>query len=100
MKDLPRVFPSLIDHEIDNLQRTYISSKNEVFVKRNIPNVTLNDIDKILNNRNHIYKTKVKITLKNNSVKVIDLISRSDKYLISINNEKILIDDISKIETI
>jgi hypothetical protein len=47
-----------------------------------------------------LYKTKVKITFKNNSVKVIDLVSRSDKYLISINNEKVLIDDILKIETI
>jgi hypothetical protein len=41
MKDLPKVFPSPIDHEIDNLQRTYMSSKNEVFVKQNISNVTL-----------------------------------------------------------
>ena len=94
MDKLPRVFVNPINHYIDNEQKAYTSFDREV-KKENI-NIS-KEIDKLLRSTNHITKTKLRI-YTSSFVKDIFLVSRSNNYIITIDNEKIKIDDIKKIE--
>lgn len=95
MKDLPSVFQNEINHKINNDQEVFNSSKDRnVKMKKNI---SIRDIDKLLNDRNHISKMNVKVFLKSGSVLNKQLISRDDNYAIFMDNTKILISDIEDI---
>ena len=89
MSELPSVFQNKIDHDINTSQNVYHRNMNED------RSINLNDIFK---GSNFIYKKRVDIYLKDNKVLTKDIISKTDKYLITIDNEKILIDDIKDIK--
>ena len=94
MNDLPKVYQNEINHKINNEQEIFVSSKKEMV---NNKNINLKDIDLILNDRNHISKAKVKITLKNGKTISKYLISRDNNNLIFMDNTKLPISDISDI---
>ena len=87
-KKLPNVFKNSINKPLNNNKKVFYSNK----VERK-EEVKIDDLFK----QNQIYRTLVTITLKD---KVIEkkIIGRSQKHLITIDNELILIDDIIKIE--
>ena len=93
MDKLPHVFVSPINHHLDNEQETY-SSRNSF---SNISMDVDREINKILNNNKKNLKTKVKIYMDNYE-KEIYLVSRTNNFILTIDNEKININDIKKIE--
>ena len=86
MKDLPKVFASPINKEINNEQKYYRSDEKN-------SSVSIYDIDKVLNSNKYLFRSKVKI---NGEIKTV--IKRVNNYLLTIDNEKININDIKKIE--
>lgn len=99
LKDLPRVYQNKIDHDINNDQKSYASfSTNNNFLN-NKRNISKKDIDNILLSRNHIYGVNVKIKTKDGEY-ITKIISRKDNHVITIDNKKIFIDDITNLEEI
>ena len=92
MDKLPRVYQNKIDHDINCGQDSFYSQNN---FSSNHRSIKVNDIFKGID---FIYKKRVEITLNNNMVLVKDIVSKNDKYLITIDNEKILINDIKDIK--
>ena len=94
MDKLPKVFQNPINHDLDNDQRTYVSFSDKRKIDKNV------DIEDIFKGRDFIYKRKVLITFSDNSSKEEYIVSRNSNYLITINNEKILINKIKNISFI
>lgn len=88
-KNLPYVFKNTINKPLKNNEKVFYSNTKEKFQEINI-----DDLFK----QNKIYRTDVKITLKNNTVLEKNIIGRSINHLISSQNELIAIEDILKIE--
>ena len=103
-KKLPEVFHNTIDKEIKNNDNFYYSANEK---KENISKDTNNSspikkgirqkINEIFSSPNYIYKANVKIKIGNETYKK-RIIGRNQNYLITMNNETILIDDIQDIE--
>jgi len=91
MDKLPRVYQNKIDYDINCGQDSFYSQNS---FSSNHRSIKVNDIFKGID---FIYKKRVEITLNNNMVLVKDIVSKNDKYLITIDNEKILINDIKDI---
>ena len=89
MDKLPKVFANPINKNIDSEQKYFRSNKDV----RN--SVSIADIDNILSSNNHIYRTRVKV---NGVEKVI--IKRVNNYLLTIDNERININDINSFDAI
>lgn len=100
MEKLPKVFVNPINHDVDNYQKIYVSSskldRNYHSEEKNI----VKTIDNILGSSRHIYRTKVRIVLNDNKEREILIISRTKDYIITIDNERINIDDIKDIKVI
>lgn len=102
MDKLPRVFQNPINHEINNVQRTYISfdknGSNKVI--NNKSNISIIDkIDNILNDRHLIRKPNVLIVTDNGDVNT-RVVSRTRYDLITIDNKKIPINIVKDIKII
>lgn len=96
MKKIPKVYVNPINKDIDNEQKYFRSGNiNSNYSK----GISLYDIDKVLNSNKHIYRSKVRLNINNNYVEKI-IVSRSNNYLITIDNEKIPISNIFSIEEI
>lgn len=95
MNKLPKVYASPIKHNIQNEQKYFRSNSSY----NTYNNDVRKDIDKILNNNKHIYRSKVLINLNGKLIEKT-IVSRKGDYLITIDNEKILIDDIKLIKEI
>lgn len=89
MDRLPKVFANPINKEINNEQKYFRSDKD-------IPSkITVYDIDNIINSNRFNYMTRLRINGLEKKV-----IKRVNNYLLTIDNEKILIDSIRSIEVI
>ena len=96
MNKLPKVFVNKIDHEIKNDQETFVS-----FDHRNNTgeNISLRDIDRILNTNKYIAGANVLVETENDLVKC-RVISRTNNHIITIDNKKIPISKIKNIKLI
>lgn len=92
--ELPKVYEGNVRDDINNSQEIFYgglrSAKNS---KKDI----LNKISDIFRSSNHVYKSKVLITL-NSGEKIIDLVGKTSTELITLNGEKIKIVDILDIK--
>ena len=95
MKDLPKVFANSIDKEIKNTQELYYGD-NRSEIKRDPINVT-RKINNIFASINHVYKSKVKITLEDKSIERV-IVGKTPGNLITIDGELISIASILDIE--
>ena len=89
MDRLPKVFANPINKEINNEQK-YFRSDKDILSK-----ITVYDIDNIINSNRFNYMTRLRINGLEKKV-----IKRVNNYLLTIDNEKILIDGIKSIEVI
>ena len=89
MEKKPKVFQNTISKKLNNNRNLSVTKNNEIKQDNNVTK----KIDKIFNDRNYIYKANVDIVLKDKIVNK-KIIGKIDNYLLTIDNEKILIDDI------
>ena len=97
MEKLPKVFVNPINHNIENVQQKYKSSMSDR--NANYKSINISDVDKILNSSKHIYRSKVKMVIDDESCEKV-IISRNGNYIITLDNEKIPITSINFIEEI
>lgn len=98
MKDLPHVYANPINHDLNNDQKTFVSfdrGKKVIETK----SVSIQDIDNLLNDRHRIYKARVRLYTKS-GIKECTIVSHNRNEIITMDNEKISLSDINKIEII
>ena len=94
--DKPRVFANPINKKIDNVQDLFRSDKES----RSINPVDVNKkINEIFASRNHVYKSKVKITLKDKVIEK-EIVGKTNINLLTLDGSLIRITDIVDIERI
>ncbi len=92
----PRVYANPINKKIDNVQDLFRSDKDS----RSINPVDVNKkINEIFASRNHVYKSKVKITLKDAVVEK-EIVGKTNINLLTLDGNLIRITDIVDIERI
>lgn len=98
MKELPKVFANKIDDNINNTQNIFYGSDRQILKKQD--NISIvRKINNIFSSPNHVYKSKVSITLKDSIVEKI-IVGKTNTNLITIDGELIKIIDILDIEKI
>ena len=94
--DKPKVFANPINKKIDNVQDLFRSDKDS----RSINPVDVNKkINEIFASRNHVYKSKVRITLKDAVVEK-EIVGKTNINLLTLDGDLIKITDIVDIERI
>lgn len=94
--DKPKVFANPINKKIDNVQDLFRSDKDS----RSINPVDVNKkINEIFASRNHVYKSKVRITLKDGVVEK-EIVGKTNINLLTLDGNLIRITDILDIERI
>ena len=94
--DKPKVFANPINKKIDNVQDLFRSDKDS----RSINPVDVNKkINEIFASRNHVYKSKVRITLKDGVVEK-EIVGKTNINLLTLDGNLIRITDILDIEKI
>ena len=94
--DKPRVFANPINKKIDNVQDLFRSDKES----RSINPVDVNKkINEIFASRNHVYKSRVKITLKDKVIEK-EIVGKTNINLLTLDGDLIRITDILDIEKI
>ena len=94
--DKPRVFANPINKKIDNVQNLFRSDKES----RSINPVDVNKkINEIFASRNHVYKSKVKITLKDKVIEK-EIVGKTNINLLTLDGDLIRITDILNIKKI
>ena len=94
--DKPKVFANPINKKIDNVQDLFRSDKES----RSINPVDVNKkINEIFASRNHVYKSKVKITLKDKVIEK-EIVGKTNINLLTLDGDLIRITDILDIEKI
>lgn len=92
----PRVYANPINKKIDNVQDLFRSDKDS----RSINPVDVNKkINEIFASRNHVYKSKVRITLKDAVVEK-EIVGKTNINLLTLDGDLIRITDIVDIERI
>ncbi len=92
----PRVYANPINKKIDNVQDLFRSDKDS----RSINPVDVNKkINEIFASRNHVYKSKVRITLKDAVVEK-EIVGKTNINLLTLDGDLIRITDILDIERI
>lgn len=87
---IPKVFANKIDKKIEN-NETYYVSKNE---EKRVDKVNVDKkIKDLFNKSNYVYKIDVVITFKDKK-ETKRIVGKNDKYLITIDNERIPISEI------
>lgn len=97
MKDLPKVFPGEVK-DVKNTQEVFYSS-DRVIKKNNEKLTVVQKINRIFASPYHVYKSRVKISLKNGEVEKV-IVGKNNTDLITIDGELIKIIDIEDIERI
>ena len=97
MKDLPKVTRGNISENINNTQDIYYGSDRTINKKDDLSIVK--KINNIFASRDHVYKSRVKITF-NNKVEEKVIVGKTSTNLITIDGELINILDILDIEKI
>lgn len=96
MNKLPNVFASPINKKLNNYQDMYRSDKK---VKLYNPKDINKKINEIFGSLNHVYKSKVRITMTD-GVKEEEIVGKTNTNLLTIDNKLIKITDILDIERI
>ena len=91
MKDLPRVFANKIDESINNDQELFYGNTRGDAPKDDIS--VVKKINNIFADSHHVYKSRVRITLKNGVVEKV-IVGKTSSELITIDGELIKIIDI------
>lgn len=91
MKDLPRVFANKIDESINNDQELFYGNMRGESPKDDIS--VVKKINNIFASSHHVYKSRVRITLKNGVVEKV-IVGKTSSELITIDGELIKIVDI------
>ena len=97
MNILPKVYLNKIDRKICNEQTLY-RNMNESKKTNNSKNIN-RKIDEIFADKSHVYKSKVKVVMKNEEV-ICDIIGKRKDYLLTLDNKNFKISDITDIEKI
>lgn len=99
-KDLPNIYKGVVNTNNNQdksvLKEEFVEKKKEIKIEKDINK----DINKIFNSSEFIYKAEVLITLKNNERIKKTIIGKNNNSLITIDDELIDINNISKIELI
>ena len=95
LMEKPKVFANPINKKIDNVQDLFRESNNE----RKNPIDINKKINEIFASSNHVYKSKVRITLKDKTI-TTDLIGKTNLNLLTLDGDLIKITDILDIERI
>lgn len=98
-KELPKVFHNKINKDFKNNKNYFYSANQENEpTKKNKKEISIRSkINNIFSSPNYIYKANVKITLPDKTINT-RIIGRNKNYLITMDNETILIDNIIDIE--
>lgn len=92
----PRVYANPINKKIDNVQDLFRSDND----RKSINPVDVNKkINEIFASRNHVYKSKVKITLKDGVIER-EIVGKTNINLLTLDGDLIRITDIVDIERI
>lgn len=95
-KDLPRVFVNPINKEINNNLDIYYKGR----IKEVPKNIDITKkINQIFASTSHVYKSKVRITTENDTFETT-IVGKSGSDLLSLNGERIHINNIQNIEKI
>lgn len=96
-KNLPKVFANPINKPITNNREYHVIDPNKKERKKveNIPE----KINQIFASPTHVYKSKVRITIKGETIETI-MVGKTTNHLLTLNGEKIRINDIEDIEKI
>ena len=95
---LPKVFINKIDKSIKNNKESYYYKGNEPIIIDDADINVKETINEIFNSDSFVYKTKVTIKFKNGKSKVYEIVAMKNNELISIDGDKIKVDDIVKIK--
>ena len=102
MKDkLPKVFANSDTEKIDNNTKVFYSSKDNNEMERNSDNhnsdISVNKkIQQLFSDKAFVYKISATIKLKDGEI-TKTIIGKNSEYLLTIDNEKIPINDITDI---
>lgn len=95
-KDLPRVFVNPINKEINNNLDIYYKGR----IKEVPKNIDITKkINQIFASTSHVYKSKVRITTENDTFETT-IVGKTGSDLLSLNGERIHINNIQNIEKI
>ncbi len=94
-KKLPSVYPVPIEKKLNNNEEVFDSNEEGM---RTSP-LTIKEINELFNAKDHVYKTKVKLTTKN-GVKIVEVVGLSYNNLLTLDGEKINIDTILDIKKV
>jgi len=93
-KDLPKIYANPTNKKFTNVQETYYDRMvEEVKPKANSINID-KKINEIFASKDFVYKKEALIKLHNNLEINKHVIGRNDHYLLTLDNEPILISDI------
>ena len=97
MDKLPSVFANPINKKINNVQETFYShSERNIDVNPKDINAKINEI---FSNKNHVYKSKVKITFRDKE-EIVEIVGKTNLNLLTIDGKLIRIPEIVDIERI
>ena len=94
-KNLPKVFAVPIDKKLVNNKDIFISNNEEV--RGDV--INKNEINKIFNSKNHVYKTKIHV-ITTSGPKEVDAVGLNGDNILTLNGESIPIDDILEIKKV
>ena len=96
-KKLPDIYANPIEKNFHNTQETYYGSLNDS--SRSDRRSVTEKINAIFSSKEFVYKSKVRIELSNET-KICTLVGKTDKSLLTLENDTIPISDIIDIENI
>lgn len=96
-KELPKVYANPINKSLNNNRDIYYSRNNEI---RGVSNINVNQkINEIFASRNHVYKSKVRITTATDTFETV-IVGKTSDYLLTLSGDKVNISNIENIEKI
>ena len=95
---LQKVFINKIDKNIKNNKESYYYKGDEPIIIDNADINVKETINEIFNSDSFVYKVKVDIKFKNGKSKVYEIVAMKNNELISIDGDKIKVDDIVNIK--
>ena len=97
-KELPKVYAVPITKKINNNEEMYFSEGNNRSLKEE-KGVSITDINKIFNAKDHVYKSKVEITTSRET-KVYEIVGMSKNSLLTLEGNLIPISEIKAIKKV
>lgn len=103
IKKLPKIYQNTINKKINNNKTTYYLKNNNIEENNNrlleeMTNVEVNEfIDNIFNTTGYVFNTKV-IIKTSNKIYNTSIIAKRNGYILTLDRDKIKIDDIISIK--